>query len=371
MARRSYAGGASGVTLTASATDIATSLSVNTLVGVPNGSSGPFAICVGKGTVNEEKMLVSSASAGVMSISQRGYDGTSPRPHSAGEEVILVITAIDADEANAHVNSSTGVHGLGVGVPVVGTSSSQTLTNKSMDGDNNTFTDLPLSSMPAMVAALDAEETARLAGDADRYTKAESDSLFTTPTESEGYTDAAMASHEGDADPHTQYLSGNGSASNRLRLADFPRVTNNWVWADDITAVTPTDGAPDQVLAAATVTPENMDVAGTRLFMVTCVVKGFTTGGSTGEIARFQVRLTLSGAPSLAWVMPTTGDGPAINRRMGDNIATPADGVHVAGYFRCSDSNANITVSAIMTKISGINATSSGADGHLTVVQLT
>lgn len=49
------------------------------------------------------------------------------------------------DDVNAHSATTTGIHG--VTGNVVGTSDSQTLTNKTIDGDNNTIQDLALSSL--------------------------------------------------------------------------------------------------------------------------------------------------------------------------------------------------------------------------------
>jgi hypothetical protein len=118
--RRQYAGGAKETTLTAS---IGGSSSDRTIVGTnfsnyPDGSIGPFYIVVDRGTAAEEKMLCSSRTGNTITVydsgstNGRGADGTTPIAHSAGASVEHVFTATDADEANAHVNAASGVHGL-------------------------------------------------------------------------------------------------------------------------------------------------------------------------------------------------------------------------------------------------------------------
>jgi microcystin-dependent protein len=200
MGRRDYAGGAAPTTLTGPVTSVALVVPCVALTGWPDGVQGPFAVVLGRGTPKEEKILCDQILNGVeLSVTQRGYDGTSAQDHSAGTTAEHVFTAIDADEANAHVNA-TQAHGVPVGSAIVGTGMAQTLSQKTLDfsptGGKNVATNLPRSSSPEIDAALavnasaiaqetadriadvNAEEGARIAGDDARYTKAQVDSLL-------------------------------------------------------------------------------------------------------------------------------------------------------------------------------------------------
>jgi hypothetical protein len=150
--RRSYAGGATKGSPTSPITTIATSFPVTPMAGWPDGTGGPFAVKVGRGTSNEEKMLCSSFNGSTIAIIQRGYDGTTANNHSTTEVVELITTGIDADEANAHVNAVISVHGLNAGDQVVGRATPSTLLGKIMDGAANTFTNIPRIASPQLQA---------------------------------------------------------------------------------------------------------------------------------------------------------------------------------------------------------------------------
>lgn len=83
-----------------------------------------------------------TAAAGTTLTVIRGADGSSAQAHSTGAKVVHTATAQDFRDIQNHVSASTGVHGLIAGVAVVGTSSTQTLTNKTLDGSANTFTNI-------------------------------------------------------------------------------------------------------------------------------------------------------------------------------------------------------------------------------------
>jgi hypothetical protein len=93
---------------------------------------------IGRGLATEEKILCSSRSGNTITVysdgitTGRGADGTTIASHSNNAEIEHIFTATDADEANAHVNASSAVHGIAGSV--VGTTDTQTLTNKTLDG---------------------------------------------------------------------------------------------------------------------------------------------------------------------------------------------------------------------------------------------
>lgn len=379
MGRRSYAGGAQQVELTGPISDVATQLPVTSLVGYPDGVAGPFAVIVDKGAATEEKILIATASGGLMNVQTRGYDGTTPRSHSQGATVRLVGTAIDFDEANQHVNSATGVHGLAVNDAVVGVAKTQALANKTLDGDLNVISNVKLLLSPEIGNAIGDEAADRAAGDAARYTKAEADAAFRTGAQVNTSIDAAIDSHEGAADPHAGYLTpteGNGlyipkdttlgRNFGKLPLAYLPELPSDRYWEAALTAQAATDAQPLKTLATMVISPVT-DEQGPKLLTVKFNCKGFTTNGADGDPCRFAINLIVQNDAAAFW-LASGGLTLSSNHRQTGNISVPTDGWTVSGDLRI-DANV-VTIIAQLEKISGNPNPTSSAIGGLSAAQL-
>jgi len=121
MTRREYKGAAQSAVLTTelggSTSDV--QLICTDLTNWPTGIGGrPFFVVVDRGTSMEEKILCSSRTGNVLTVFDNGLsngraaDGTSITTHLINAVVEHIFTATDADEANAHVNATAGVHGV-------------------------------------------------------------------------------------------------------------------------------------------------------------------------------------------------------------------------------------------------------------------
>lgn len=170
MSQRYYSSTAQPMSLTGAVSPTDLSVQVNTLAGAP--SSTPFTLVIDAGSQAEEIITV-TATAGTTLTVVRGEDGTAAQGHLSGASVRHMMTARDLREPQAHINSTTGVHGLGASDAVVGTATVQTLTNKAMSGTGNTFTNIPQAAVTGLVTALAsgtaadaAEAAARTAADA-------------------------------------------------------------------------------------------------------------------------------------------------------------------------------------------------------------
>lgn len=126
MAKRNYTNTATEAALASGITASDATFTVTSFAGFP---AAPFTVAIDRGTASEEVVLVTSVGGSALT-GTRGFDGTTAKSHAAGAQVLHVTVAKDYEEAGAHVAAVSGVHGV-IGA-LVGTSDTQTLSNKSL-----------------------------------------------------------------------------------------------------------------------------------------------------------------------------------------------------------------------------------------------
>ena len=153
---RYYSSVAIDTTLSFSITSTATSLVVGSTAGFP--TSYPYTLALGYDLSNEELVTIVGASgntltvgttvAGGANVAGRGVDSTNDQAHAAGESVKHVISARDMTESQAHIAAESGAHGITGNF--VGTTDTQTLTNKTITGGTVNPATLQQSGVPAV-----------------------------------------------------------------------------------------------------------------------------------------------------------------------------------------------------------------------------
>jgi len=109
MPRRYYSSTAVATTLSASANNSTTSITVTALSGYP--VSTPWTAIIDPDTASEEVVTVTNVAGTTLTVT-RGVDGTTAVSHSAGAVFRHGVSGRDFDEANSHVNdTTTDVHG--------------------------------------------------------------------------------------------------------------------------------------------------------------------------------------------------------------------------------------------------------------------
>jgi hypothetical protein len=135
MTTRNYSSRSQQTTLTSAVTAGASSMVVVSGAALMGGVTIPagttFTIVLDPDTAIEEIVDATAVSTNTFTIT-RAIDGSSAQAHSAGAVARHMAIGRDYREANAHVEASTGVHGISNSSSVVGTIDTQTLTNKTL-----------------------------------------------------------------------------------------------------------------------------------------------------------------------------------------------------------------------------------------------
>ena len=133
-----YATNVPQTTLASSVNNSATTITVGSSASWP---STPFTAVFDLGNSNQEPIDVTNVSGTTWTV-VRAIDGTSPFAHASGVTITHCDIARDFRESRSHIDAtgptdsvSHAVHGLTTGA-VVGTSESQTLTNKTLTAPN-------------------------------------------------------------------------------------------------------------------------------------------------------------------------------------------------------------------------------------------
>jgi len=96
-----------------------------------------YTVVIDPDTALEEIVDVSNYASGNTLTIARGIDGSTGVAHSAGAIVRHMVIGRDLSESNTHIEATTGHGATGA---VVGTTNTQTLTNKTIDAASNTLT---------------------------------------------------------------------------------------------------------------------------------------------------------------------------------------------------------------------------------------
>ena len=148
---RYYSSTAGAPTLSSSIASGVTSFAVTSVSGFP--TSYPFTVVIDPGLASEEIVTVTNVAGTTLTVT-RGEDGSSAQSHSLGATVRHMVTARDLREPQEHIAATENVHGVGSGNALVGTGTTQTLTNKSISGSTNTLTNIAAASVAGLSAHL-------------------------------------------------------------------------------------------------------------------------------------------------------------------------------------------------------------------------
>lgn len=322
-----YFSNAPATTLASSCTALDTTITVASVTGFP--VSTPYTIIVDRGEATEEVMSVLSVAGTTLTVS-RGYDSTTAFSHGISAAVVHGLSAADLRESNLHVNTNDGVHG--VSGSVVGTSNTQTLTNKTLGASNtiNGFTAsrfMQSDSTGKLTASTKALPTGDVVGTSDSQTLTNKSLSLANNTISG--TTAQFNTNLSDGDFAT--LAGTETLTNKTLTSPTvttPTVTGLTLDGTNISGAW-TSYVPTITGVTATVNHARHMKIGAKTYVVRFAFT--TTGTATGAIS-----LSLPGAAEATYVT-TQALGTCGGTGLGLGTCTMKLGLAAIEFLRNSD----------------------------------
>lgn len=157
---RNYSSIATEKVLAADVTNVATQITLNNITNLP---SPPYTLVINPDTAIEEIVTVDADQSGVTAPTirvTRAQEGTTAQVHTVGNTVKHMITARDLQEPQDHIAATENIHGISDTAFLTYNNASQTLTNKTMSGSANSFSNIPQSAVTDLVSDLAATDTA-------------------------------------------------------------------------------------------------------------------------------------------------------------------------------------------------------------------
>ncbi len=234
MPTRKYSSRSQQTTLTAGINSSATSATVvsgSALLGGITISAGEiFTVVIDPDTALEEIVDVTAVSTNTLTIT-RGIDGSTGVAHSAGAVVRHMAIGRDYREANTHIEASSGVHG--VTGSVVGTSDTQTLTNKTIDAASNTISNIANSNISSSAAIADSKlatisTAGKVANSATTATSANTNSAIVVRDSSGNFSAGTITANiTGNVSGSAGSTTGNAATATTLATARDFQITGD------------------------------------------------------------------------------------------------------------------------------------------------